>query len=69
MRGFIYDGKTYLGQGWSSVLGSVGSWDTSAIICVSSLEKDRKKMLDDLQTHSHKKTLILHENKVGVGNI
>lgn len=31
--------KTYFGQGWSSVLGSVGSWDTSAMICVSSLNK------------------------------
>lgn len=38
--GLLSSSSTHLGQGWSSVLGSVGSWDTSAMICVSSLERD-----------------------------
>lgn len=41
----IPDGKTHLGQGWSSVLGSVGSWDTSAIIWVNSLEETPKNQI------------------------
>lgn len=59
MRSTYYS-KTYLGQGWSSVLGSVGSWDTSAMICVNSLEKDRRKMLNDLPTISPQVTEITY---------
>lgn len=38
-------GNTHLGQGWSSVLGSVGSWETSAIIWVNSLEETQKNQI------------------------
>lgn len=37
--------NTHLGQGWSSVLGNVGSWDTSAIIWVNSLEETPKNQI------------------------
>lgn len=40
--------NTCFGHGWSSVLGSVGSWATSAMICVSSLRRRKTKEFQTL---------------------